>query len=225
MVTLVVAVALVAGARRDGSPPAATVAADRPEAATASEPVLDAVPTTGAAPTTPPPAPATSTVVTHPSASSQAAPAPTTPPALTTRAPAPATPVGEAVTPGTYHELPDTGNYIVIGGTPGGAEGSGTTEGNGPERLRFAVSVGGGDDGGTVGARLVNVSGRTMRFPGGVHVTAEITKDGHPWRTFDLVDGAITELAPGQEASVGTSFAFDGPGQYSAWGSTDIQLV
>lgn len=154
-----------------------------------------------------------------PTASASSPPSVPAPPVSATRPP------GEDLSPGRYHELPDTGGYVIHLAVPGPSEGSASSVGSGPERLRFAVTITDHGPQGTIGASLVNVSGRTMRFAKGCRVVAEVSLDGKPWRTFDLVDPSVTELSPGQQASMETSFDFDGPGQYSAWGSTDIELA
>lgn len=94
----------------------------------------------------------------------------------------------------------------------------------GPERVRFSVYVDGDDVSGYVSAHLTNVSGREMRFPDGLRVVAQITRDGQPWHDFVLADPSIAGLAPGQETSLRTSFLLEGPAQYSSWGSVDIEL-
>lgn len=138
---------------------------------------------------------------------------------------APGVPAGEERSPGHYHELPDTAGYVIHLAAQGMSGGSASSVSSGPERLRFDLSVATDGTQGTIGARLRNVSGRTMRFANGCRVVAEVSLDAKPWRTFDLVDPSVRELAPGQEALLEMTFSFDGPGQYSAWGSTDIELT
>lgn len=100
-----------------------------------------------------------------------------------------------------------------------------TSETSGPERLRFAVYIGTSEAGGSVSAHLRNVSGREMRFAGGLQVLAETTRDGVTWRHFVLSHPSVLSLGPGQEVSLQTSFDFDGPGQYSTTGLVEIELV
>ena len=241
---LVAGAALRAGASRDSldvtftgtgedgilqsAPASAPVVSTFPQpgpAAASTAPAISAAPAAVVAPAPASPAPATAAAAQAVAPSSA-----TTVPSGDTR-PAPAAAVragtdsGESVSPGRYHETPDSGNYVVRPAMPAGSAGSALSVGSGPERLRFDVSVADDGDTGRFTARLVNMSGRTMRFEGGVHVVAEVTLDGRPWRTFDLVDGATTELAPGAQVSLATSFPFDQPGQYSSWGSTDVEIV
>lgn len=132
---------------------------------------------------------------------------------------------GEDTSPGRYHETPDAGNYFVYPGGPRAGAGLAKSERDGPERLRFSVYVGVTDATGSVSARLTNVSGREMRFADGLRVVATVTRDGQPYREIVLTDPALVSMAPGQKASLEASFTLDGPGQYSGWGSVDIELV
>lgn len=162
----------------------------------------------------------------HRAAVQLAAAVPPAPAAAPSTVPAPgAAAAGEDLSPGRYHEEPDTGNYIVRRDGASPLAGSASSVVPGTERLRFDVTVRDDGDHGTFAARLVNVSGRTMRFPTGVHVLADVRRDGQPWRTFVVDDPATTVLAPGRAVSVSSAFAFAGPGEYAAWGSTEVALA
>lgn len=136
------------------------------------------------------------------------APVSTAPAAPPAAEPAPPPPQEEVVTVTdaaffTYREDP---NESVAG--------SATTVERDDASVRLTVSGFESEGRAMLSASVENASGGAIRFPEGLGVRLTITRDGAPWRTVDLTDPAVVELAPGAQAGVSGEEPLDGYGEY-----------
>ncbi|MGH2687746.1 MAG: hypothetical protein ACRDKW_02915 [Actinomycetota bacterium] len=124
----------------------------------------------------------------------------------------------------TVVEGNDNGYYVVVDevGNEAGS-GSAIRPVSGPDD--FGVLVQGRAAAGTitVSVALDNRTAAAVRFPGGLAVSVPITKDGMAWRTLQLTDPAVTELAPGASVSLSATTEAEGPGQYVFAASVETQ--
>ncbi|MGH2720756.1 MAG: hypothetical protein ACRDJO_04025, partial [Actinomycetota bacterium] len=124
--------------------------------------------------------------------------------------PAPLAPAGDAVAQGqpppepaaparTVVETNDNEAVVVVeaGGEPSASLSATSVLREGADEIRLYVY---GDVAAGVLAvevELTNGSAGTIAFPGGVRAQVTITRDGVAWRTLELQDASIGELAPG----------------------------
>lgn len=94
------------------------------------------------------------------------------------------------------------------------AAGSATTVERDDASVRLTVSGFESEGRAMLSASVENATGGPIRFPEGLRVRLTITRDGAPWRTVDLADPAVVELAPGAEAGVSGEEPLDGYGEY-----------
>lgn len=83
-----------------------------------------------------------------------------------------------------------------------------------------SLTVGGVVEGdrAVISASVENGTEAAIAFAGGLTVAVDISVDGLPWRTVEPSDRAITQLGPGETATVSTEVALDGYGQYDLTG-------
>lgn len=124
----------------------------------------------------------------------------------------------------TLVEVNDNGYYVVVDEL-GNEAGSGSAIGPVTGTDDFGVIVQGRAAAGiiTVSVTLENRTTTTVAFAGGLAVSVPITRDGTAWRTVQLTDPAVTELAPGASVSLSAATEAEGPGQYVFAASVETQ--
>lgn len=82
------------------------------------------------------------------------------------------------------------------------------------------LTVGGSPRNGraTISATVENATGDVIVFEDGLSVAVHLDHEGVPWRTVEPADRSITELRPGERATVTTEIALDGFGHYDLTG-------
>lgn len=82
------------------------------------------------------------------------------------------------------------------------------------------LTVGGSPENGrvTISATVENATGDVILFEDGLSVAVDLDHEGTPWRTVEPADRSITELRPGERATVTTEVALDGFGHYDLTG-------
>lgn len=70
----------------------------------------------------------------------------------------------------------------------------------------------------TIKATVENDTGDAIVFEDGLGVAVHLDYEGTPWRTVEPADRSITELRPGERATVTTEIALDGFGHYDLTG-------
>lgn len=69
-----------------------------------------------------------------------------------------------------------------------------------------------------ISATVENGTTRPIGFANGVTVSVDILRDGLAWKTVEPADIAVTQLVPGETATVTTEVALDGYGEYELTG-------
>lgn len=82
------------------------------------------------------------------------------------------------------------------------------------------LTVGGVPEDGraTISATVENDTGDVIVFEDGLSVAVHLDREGTPWRTVEPADRSITELRPGERATVTTEVVLDGFGHYDLTG-------
>ncbi len=82
------------------------------------------------------------------------------------------------------------------------------------------LTVGGVPEDGraTISATVENDTGDAIIFEDGLSVAVHLDYEGTPWRTVEPADRSITELRPGERATVTTEVVLDGFGHYDLTG-------
>jgi hypothetical protein len=132
-------------------------------------------------------------------------------------------PDGDSILPGIYHERADEFSSVTYqDGAPGFVE---VLHGDCFCRHRVWMAAlwhPDGDGSAQLTAHLTNTAGVPLRFPDGLHVTFEATKDGAEWRRITAAAPAIRVLEPGAEARVSAAIAPDPNGHYSLTATTVV---
>lgn len=74
------------------------------------------------------------------------------------------------------------------------------------------------DDRAVISATVENATAGAIVFEGGLEVTVDITYAGLPWKTVEPADRSVTQLRPGERATVTTEVALDAFGEYELSG-------
>lgn len=175
-----------------------------------------------------PAAPATTTttrpksVTSTTKATARTVPAPAT--TSTTRTPTTAAPASPS---GRVDEHSDNGFTFTYSSDPNDrAAGSATTLDRSAPADRFAFTVSGGVDHGSVAifkATVKNLTSKTITFPGGFDMRWIVTRDGVAWKTVHLTHPEITSLPAGAEVSGSAQAVMDAYGSYSFTGAVLVQ--
>lgn len=124
----------------------------------------------------------------------------------------------------------DADRHLEVASTEGGAffvyapdprdnvAGSATVIVRGEGEVTLTVSGTPEADRAVVSARVQNETGDAIVFEDGLTVAVEIVRDGVVWKTVEPADRSVTELGPGETATVSTEVALDTFGEYELTG-------
>lgn len=96
--------------------------------------------------------------------------------------------------------------------------GSATVVMRGEGDVSLTVTGSPSGDRGVISATVQNHTGDVILFEDGLSVRVEITSEGLPWKTVEPADRSVTELPPGESATVSTEVALDAFGEYELSG-------
>lgn len=97
-------------------------------------------------------------------------------------------------------------------------EGSATVIVRDEGEVRLTVGGAPHDGRATISATVENDSDDVIVFEDGLSVAVHLDYEAAPWRTVEPADRSITELRPGERATVTTEIALDGHGHYDLTG-------
>lgn len=113
----------------------------------------------------------------------------------------------------------DGGSFFVYAEDPrDNVAGSATVIVRGEGEVMLTVTGTPEGDRAVISARVQNDTADHIVFEDGLTVVVEITRGGVPWRTVEPSDRSVTELAPGETATVSTEVALPGHGEYELTG-------
>lgn len=113
----------------------------------------------------------------------------------------------------------DGGAFFVYAEDPrDNVAGSATVIVRGRGEVTLTVSGTPEGDRAVISVTVQNATDDVIVFGGGLTVTVDIALDGVPWRTAEPSDRSVTELPPGQSATVSTEVVLDAHGEYELSG-------